>query len=242
MRINFIAVLVISGIVLFSGCVDEKTEVSDEFCVKTGSGEKLGLTEAREIGGAGECGDRLKDTYTCNADTGTWWIDLDIVREGCNPACVINVVTKEASINWRCTGLMPELSVTEPEPDEVVVGGDMDEHGCIASAGYVWCEPKQKCIRPWVEECDAEIDAEVVTREEAYCTKERGLVVTGSSPGGAVDYCLFMASGSYCGLEDFFNKKCNKEQKYFKCDAVGSRSEGYYDAETRKLIAWANCG
>lgn len=45
-------------------------------------------------------------TYMCNEYTGTWWIDLDIEREGCNPACVINVETRQAEINWRCTGLI----------------------------------------------------------------------------------------------------------------------------------------
>lgn len=33
------------------------------------------------------------------------------------------------------------------------IGGDRDEHGCIGSAGYVWCESKQRCIRPWLEDC-----------------------------------------------------------------------------------------
>jgi hypothetical protein len=34
-----------------------------------------------------------------------------------------------------------------------IVGGDKDEHGCIGSAGYSWCETKQKCLRVWEEEC-----------------------------------------------------------------------------------------
>jgi membrane-bound inhibitor of C-type lysozyme len=33
------------------------------------------------------------------------------------------------------------------------IGGDRDEHGCIGPAGYVWCESKQRCIRPWEEDC-----------------------------------------------------------------------------------------
>ena len=33
------------------------------------------------------------------------------------------------------------------------VGGDKDEHGCIGSAGYSWCELKQKCLRSWEESC-----------------------------------------------------------------------------------------
>ncbi len=30
-----------------------------------------------------------------------------------------------------------------------VVGSDRDEHGCIASAGYQWCEHSGQCERPW---------------------------------------------------------------------------------------------
>jgi len=34
-----------------------------------------------------------------------------------------------------------------------LVGNDSDEQGCKASAGYQWCEEKQKCLRTWEEEC-----------------------------------------------------------------------------------------
>jgi hypothetical protein len=40
-----------------------------------------------------------------------------------------------------------------PCPDSMV-GSDKDEHGCIGSAGYVWCEEKQKCLRTWEEKCE----------------------------------------------------------------------------------------
>lgn len=36
---------------------------------------------------------------------------------------------------------------------EILIGGQRDEHGCLGPAGYQWCEPKQKCIRFWEEEC-----------------------------------------------------------------------------------------
>lgn len=35
----------------------------------------------------------------------------------------------------------------------MVVGADSDEHGCKGSAGYSWCEEKQKCLRIWEESC-----------------------------------------------------------------------------------------
>lgn len=42
-----------------------------------------------------------------------------------------------------------------------LVGNDKDEHGCIGSAGYSWCEAKNKCLRSWEEACAA--PAEKVT-------------------------------------------------------------------------------
>ena len=38
---------------------------------------------------------------------------------------------------------------------EPLIGGQKDEHGCLIAAGYRWCEPKQKCLRMWEEECYA---------------------------------------------------------------------------------------
>jgi putative hemolysin len=38
---------------------------------------------------------------------------------------------------------------------EQIIGGDKDEHGCLIAAGYSWCDAKQKCIRPFEENCTA---------------------------------------------------------------------------------------
>jgi len=46
-------------------------------------------------------------------------------------------------------------SSSTKEPAPPLVGGDRDAHGCIPSAGYTWCEPKQKCLRTWEEACYA---------------------------------------------------------------------------------------
>lgn len=37
------------------------------------------------------------------------------------------------------------------------VGADVDENGCKQSAGYSWCEMKQKCIRSFEESCQSYI-------------------------------------------------------------------------------------
>ncbi|VVB77981.1 Uncharacterised protein [uncultured archaeon] len=46
-----------------------------------------------------------------------------------------------------------------------VVGGDKDAHGCIVSAGYSWCEEKQKCLMAWEENCS--------TDKKTYCTPKQ---------------------------------------------------------------------
>jgi membrane-bound inhibitor of C-type lysozyme len=47
-----------------------------------------------------------------------------------------------------------------------MVGSDRDAHGCIGSAGYSWCEVKQKCLRPWEEDCAAATSSKIV---KYYC-------------------------------------------------------------------------
>lgn len=79
-----------------------------ESCIKSDTGEEMNFSEAKVIALESECVEEggLTDEYFCNEYTGTWWIDLDVEKEGCAPACVINVSTKEAEINWRCTGVI----------------------------------------------------------------------------------------------------------------------------------------
>lgn len=66
---------------------------------------EMPLQEAMDIA-ADECGN-LTDEAFFNENTNTWWIDMDLEKEGCNPACVVSTVTRTAEINWRCTGLIP---------------------------------------------------------------------------------------------------------------------------------------
>jgi len=68
------------------------------------------LTKAQAYGLAqsSECAieANLLNEYSYNEFTKTWWIELDLEKPGCNPACVVNEETKTAEINWRCTGLI----------------------------------------------------------------------------------------------------------------------------------------
>lgn len=85
-------------------CVDRLCENSNLAINKA----SLTLAEARKIADSSDCvaNAELEDTYFYNPSTETWWIDLDLEKEGCNPACVVDEETKTAEINWRCTGLI----------------------------------------------------------------------------------------------------------------------------------------
>jgi len=110
--ITVILVVLIGGAILWSAMKSEKEKgPQEEYCTKKDTGESMSLTEAKQIALTSECGEQgnLKDTYMCNEYTGTWWIDLTpyTEKELCNPACVVNVITRQAEINWRCTGVLP---------------------------------------------------------------------------------------------------------------------------------------
>lgn len=44
--------------------------------------------------------------------------------------------------------------IDEPYQQRQLIGGQTDEHGCLGSAGYTWCDPKQACVRTWEDGCD----------------------------------------------------------------------------------------
>jgi len=114
--------VIVDELITFKECVDSGNPIFDsyprqcttsdgrtfieEFCSKIDTQELLTLADAKQIAINSECGDNLQEPSMCNQETGTWWIDLDIEKEGCNPVCVIDIVIREASINWRCAGLI----------------------------------------------------------------------------------------------------------------------------------------
>ena len=86
---------------------DGRTFTEEDICV-TSTGVSMSLFEAKGVAQASDCmlNGTLKDTGVCNSGTGTWWIDMDIEKAGCNPACVVDIEARTAEINWRCTGLI----------------------------------------------------------------------------------------------------------------------------------------
>lgn len=83
---------------------------------KIASSTPMKLIEAIKIAKDSECGKKGSLTLRAffNENSQTWWIDLNVKeKNNCHPACVVNVATKTAEINWRCTGLiMPDSTST----------------------------------------------------------------------------------------------------------------------------------
>ncbi len=110
MNARIMILLLIGVSFLFFGCAQ-----------KPPAEEGLTLEEARAIALDSPCMDEggLTGTHVYNENTATWWFDMDIEREGCAPACVVDEETGTAEINWRCTGLIPEEEQQTEEQETV---------------------------------------------------------------------------------------------------------------------------
>jgi uncharacterized protein YxeA len=114
------------------------------------------------------------------------------------------------------------------ENADLIVGDDKDEHGCIGSAGYVWCEEKQKCLREWEEECvefsgsSQEIIAKILAQNHQKdlsevsikITQEEGGYVRGGvefAPGGPGNAGMFLATKEKGGWEVVFDGNGNPD-------------------------------
>ncbi|MFA5934335.1 MAG: hypothetical protein WC827_00395 [Candidatus Paceibacterota bacterium] len=77
--------------------------------------------------------------FGSNQPAQSWW-NLDVSK-----------ATKEASPEY----LVGQNIISSFKFMNNIVGGDKDIHGCTGSAGYSWCEVKNKCLRVWEEKCEA---------------------------------------------------------------------------------------
>jgi len=50
--------------------------------------------------------------------------------------------------------------------DEQIIGGDVDEYGCLGAAGYRWNETEQACVKEWIKE------GEERYQDRIYCKPE----------------------------------------------------------------------
>ena len=88
--------------------------------------------------------------------------------------------------------------------DGIIVGNDSDEHGCKASAGYVWNEEKQECVRSWEEN-----NTQIANPASEFCVNNGGKLEIKNSSQGDYGICNF-DDGSVCEEWSFFRGECQK--------------------------------
>lgn len=87
---------------------------------------------------------------------------------------------------------IPSSNTTAPVNTTIMPGSDRDSHGCIPSAGYTWCEAKQKCLRTWEEACTAASVTQSTT--SAQTTTKSPLQLITVLTGIALAFCALVFS------------------------------------------------
>ncbi len=80
---------------------------------------------------------------------------------------------------------------TDGNTTQPIVGGDRDAHGCIPSAGYTWCETKQKCLRPFEEQCNdtTQNATGLANPASVNCVNQGGTLEIRDTPQGQIGVC-----------------------------------------------------
>lgn len=100
-----------------------------------------------------------------------------------------------------------------------LVGSDRDEHGCVLSAGYSWCDVSAKCIRPWEEACGSPTPSIDETENLKVAVKKALIEKHGQSAQSLVisvtqvigNYAKGMVNDSGAGGGIWFAAKTNGE-------------------------------
>jgi membrane-bound inhibitor of C-type lysozyme len=113
---------------------------------------------------------------------------------------------------------------------EKMVGNDRDSHGCIGSAGYSWCEVKQKCLRSWEEDCAAATSSNIV---KYYC--QEGVL---RATYGTSSVKLILKNGSTINLPQTMSASGIRYEK--GTIVFISKGDNAYIME-KNIITYTNC-
>lgn len=140
---NHIIALILIFCLLVAGCTSQQVNPSKELTYE----EQLKQVEASCTGSGGTV-----SAAPCCLSAGDFPDTCAIGACGCGPGNTHSVKFCQCGEGNCFDG---NSCVPLQQPGQQVVGGDTDSHGCKPSAGYTWCDPLQKCLRLWEENCTA---------------------------------------------------------------------------------------
>lgn len=109
-------------------------------------------------------------------------------------AVVVLLLVSGAAVIFATNSQSPEPS-QELAVNEERLGGDRDEHGCIPSAGYSWCEARAECLRVWETPCVTDEDLEEI--EPLAAQIKTAIVAKHGTGAQSLDISVAEINGSY---------------------------------------------
>ena len=186
----------------------------------------MSLAAAKQIASDSACiqWGALKDTAMYNPNSDTWWIDLAVDRPNCSPACVVDVNTKTAEVNWRCTGAVvpdatqpPAANMANPASENCIKQGGqlvIQKRGDGGEYGICLFEDNRQCEEWALLNGDCPVGGlkvtGYITPAAQYCAITGGTYdITGNSgTPNETGTCTFM-NGQTCDAIDYYNGKCS---------------------------------
>ncbi len=157
--IAFMAVLAACGTTENNGSSSSKQPGISELCSEKGVSVY-------------SCGDYIKLAYDLPGKP-VEFIKSNGTRLKC-PLINPNEMTEECRMlmlgsNCANKNLCKKGEEKKQQANGKLVIGSSDDHGCKETAGYLWCEAKQKCLRPWEEKCPGAMEM-----NEQLCREANG--------------------------------------------------------------------
>jgi putative hemolysin len=207
-------VLVLCLVVVLAGC-------------SSAAAPPMSLAEAQQIASqSSECMQVARTTPkgVYNPSTNTWTIDLDATARGCNPACVVDVASKTAHVDWRCVGSATPPQLITPTPSQMA---NPASENCVKQGGTVSIQTRGDggqygvCMFEDNRQCEewAMLRGECpvggikvtgyTTPAAQYCAITGGTytMTSGGNTAGETGTCTFK-DGSTCDANDYYNGKC----------------------------------
>lgn len=168
-------------------------------------------------------GDSLKVEYFCNEKGYVESIEGIDCPNGCeNGACKTATCS---SSEWLCS-LTNKCVSKGATCCNGLLGGCIDEHGCNPTAGYAWCELKQKCLRTWEESCSMTTPTPTPT-PVTFC----GWCGISCVKKTSEQICMAIAPPDGYDCKEI-NSQCQAIKKEISCEISVTCVTGYVQSDT----------